>query len=59
MLLLPWCGLSGCRHNGEYVQTRGLMEQDLMDTVLGYLKDHESKGSKPFFVYYAPHAIHQ
>lgn len=46
------------RHNGRYIQTKGLMEQDLMDKVLGYLKDHERSG-KPFYMYYAPHAIHQ
>ncbi|KAF8072774.1 MAP1D [Scenedesmus sp. PABB004] len=47
------------RHNGAYVQTKGLMEQDLMDKVIGYLKQHEAPGAKPFFMYYAPHAIHQ
>lgn len=47
-----------CRHNGRYVQTKGLMEQDLMDKIIAYLKDHESSG-KPFYMYYAPHAIHQ
>jgi hypothetical protein len=35
------------------------MEQDLMDTMLGYVKRHEEPGSKPFMIYYAPHAIHQ
>lgn len=47
-----------CSHNGRYIQTRGLMEQDLMDKILGYLKEHESS-SKPFYMFYAPHAIHQ
>jgi len=47
-----------CRHNGVYVQTKGLMEQDLMDTMLSYLTRREQDGA-PFMVYYAPHAIHQ
>lgn len=47
-----------CRHNGVYVQTRGLMEQDLMDTMLSYLTRRE-QDEAPFTVYYAPHAIHQ
>jgi hypothetical protein len=46
------------RHNGVYVQTKGLMEQDLMDTMLAYLKRRE-EDSAPFVTYYAPHAIHQ
>lgn len=46
------------RHNGKYVQTKGLMEQDLMDRLLGFLRQREASG-KPFYVYYAPHAIHQ
>jgi hypothetical protein len=53
------CAYTPTRHNGRYVQTRGLMEQDLMDRILGYLKQHEAPGSKPFLMYYAPHAIHQ
>lgn len=46
------------RHNGVYVQTKGLMEQDLMDTLLSYLTRQEQDG-EPFMAYYAPHAIHQ
>jgi hypothetical protein len=41
-----------------YVQTKGLMEQDLMDTVLAYLKRREDDEA-PFVAFYAPHAIHQ
>ncbi|WIA28866.1 hypothetical protein OEZ86_011391 [Tetradesmus obliquus] len=47
------------RHNGNYIQTKGLMEQDLMDKIIGYLKQHEAEDAKPFYMYYAPHAIHQ
>lgn len=44
---------------GNYIQTKGLMEQDLMDKIIGYLKQHEAEDAKPFYMYYAPHAIHQ
>ncbi|WIA16297.1 hypothetical protein OEZ85_012998 [Tetradesmus obliquus] len=52
------------RHNGEYVQTEGLMEQDLMDKMLGWLSQQQQQqqggnSSQPFFLYYAPNAIHQ
>jgi hypothetical protein len=33
-----------CRHNGEYVQTRGLMEQVLMDKLLAFVKQREADG---------------
>jgi hypothetical protein len=58
VFLLSLCVFSWCRHNGVYVQTKGLMEQDLMDTTLSYLTRREQDGA-PFMVYYAPHAIHQ
>jgi hypothetical protein len=58
LFLLSLCVLCWCRHNGVYVQTKGLMEQDLMDTTLSYLTRREQDGA-PFMVYYAPHAIHQ
>lgn len=47
-----------CRHNGEYVQTYGLMEQVLMDKVLTYLH-HQQDSKQSFFLYYAPNAIHR
>lgn len=47
------------RHNGKYVQTYGLMEQDLMDKMLGYLDKQAANNTKPFYLYYAPNAIHQ
>lgn len=45
-------------HNGELVQTYGLMEQDLMDKILGWLDGRKGK-EQPFLMYYAPNAIHQ
>ncbi|KAF6259251.1 alkaline-phosphatase-like protein [Scenedesmus sp. NREL 46B-D3] len=47
------------RHNGKYIQTKGLMEQDLMDKIIQYLGNHEAADAQPFYMYYAPHAIHQ
>jgi hypothetical protein len=49
---------------GEYVQTEGLMEQDLMDKMLAWLEQQQQQqqggnSSQPFFLYYAPNAIHQ
>jgi hypothetical protein len=44
---------------GNYIQTKGLMEQDLMDKIIQYLGKHEADDAKPFYMYYAPHAIHQ
>jgi hypothetical protein len=44
---------------GNYIQTKGLMEQDLMDKIIQYLAKHEAADAKPFYMYYAPHAIHQ
>ncbi|WIA12915.1 hypothetical protein OEZ85_006532 [Tetradesmus obliquus] len=46
------------QHNGEYVQTHGLMEQVLMDKMLTWL-DYQAGSSQPFFLYYAPNAIHR
>jgi hypothetical protein len=50
-----WCVVPA----GNYIQTKGLMEQDLMDKIIQYLGKHEAAGAKPFYMYYAPHAIHQ
>jgi hypothetical protein len=58
MLLACYVLLLNCRHNGEYVQTYGLMEQDLMDKMLTWL-DYQRSSSQPFFLYYAPNAIHR
>jgi hypothetical protein len=48
---------------GHYVATEGLMEQDLMDKMLGWLDGQQQQqagnSSEPFFMYYAPNAIHQ
>jgi hypothetical protein len=46
-----------CRHNGKYVQTRGLVEQIMADKIIGFLKDRE-QDKQPFLTYYAPYAIH-
>ncbi|KAI8466606.1 MAG: alkaline-phosphatase-like protein [Monoraphidium minutum] len=46
------------RHNGKYVQTEGLMEQALMDTMIGWL-GNRTADPRPFAMYYAPNAIHQ
>lgn len=46
-----------CRHNGEYVQTEGLIEDVMADKLVAYL-DKQSKTDKPFFVYYATRSIH-
>ena len=35
------------------------MEQDLMDKMIGFLSQQEKGHHKPFFLYYAPNAIHQ
>ena len=45
------------RYNGEYVPTKGLMEQRLMDRIIDYLDDQKTNVD-PFFMYYAPHAPH-
>jgi hypothetical protein len=55
MLLACCCS---CRHNGEYKHTDGMMEQVLMDKMLGFLKDRQ-EDSKRFFTYYAPFSIHK
>jgi hypothetical protein len=34
------------------------MEQDLMDRMLTWL-DYQRSSSQPFFLYYAPNAIHR
>lgn len=47
-----------CRHNGVYEHTEGLMEQVLMDKMLGFLKQREDD-RKPFFTYYAPFSVHK
>lgn len=52
-------GCTAGRHNGYYVPTKGLMEQDLMDKMMGFLREQEQGHHKPFFLYYAPNAIHQ
>uniref|UniRef100_A0A383VC43 Sulfatase N-terminal domain-containing protein n=1 Tax=Tetradesmus obliquus TaxID=3088 RepID=A0A383VC43_TETOB len=46
------------RHNGAYKPTEGLMEQVLMDKLLGFLKKRQADG-QPFFTYYAPFSIHK
>ncbi|KAF6262205.1 alkaline-phosphatase-like protein [Scenedesmus sp. NREL 46B-D3] len=46
------------RHNGVYEHTEGLMEQVLMDKMLGFLKQREVD-RKPFFTYYAPFSVHK
>jgi hypothetical protein len=55
---LSKCAHNGCRYNGRYIQTKGLMEEVLMDKLLDYLEDHRKNSSKPFFTFYAPHAVH-
>ncbi|WIA15052.1 hypothetical protein OEZ85_001752 [Tetradesmus obliquus] len=45
------------RHNGRYVQTKGLVEQIMADKMLGFMKQRE-EDKQPFMVYYAPYAIH-
>jgi hypothetical protein len=47
-----------CRHNGAYKPTEGLMEQVLMDKLLGFLKQRQAD-DKAFFTYYAPFSIHK
>jgi hypothetical protein len=42
---------------GEYVQTKKWVDDQLMDQVLSFL-DRRAADNKPFFTYYAPHAIH-
>ena len=44
-------------HNGEYKQTKGLMEERLMDRMLTYLEGQKDSAS-PFFMYYASHVPH-
>jgi hypothetical protein len=39
------------------VQTKKWVDDQLMDQVLSFL-DRRAADSKPFFTYYAPHAIH-
>ena len=46
------------RHNGRYVQTQGMMEQVLVDSMAGFLQQRGKDGA-PFFMYYAPYAIHK
>ncbi|KAF6235444.1 alkaline-phosphatase-like protein [Scenedesmus sp. NREL 46B-D3] len=46
------------RHNGRYVQTEGMMEQVLVDKMAGFLKKRAAD-EQPFFMYYAPYAIHK
>jgi hypothetical protein len=46
------------RHNGRYVQTRGMMEQVLVDNMAGFLQQRAAD-DQPFFMYYAPYAIHK
>jgi hypothetical protein len=45
------------RYNGEYVQTKGLVEQIMADKIIGFLKQRE-QDRQPFLQYYAPYAIH-
>jgi hypothetical protein len=45
------------RYNGEYVQTKGLVEQIMADKIIGFLKERE-QDQQPFLQYYAPYAIH-
>lgn len=49
--------LLACRHNGEYVQTHGYLEDIMADKLTSYLDDQAAEG-EPFFVYYATHSIH-
>ncbi|KAF6254409.1 alkaline-phosphatase-like protein [Scenedesmus sp. NREL 46B-D3] len=44
-------------HNGTYVQTKKYLDEMLADNVLGYLNAQQNS-TKPFYMYYAPHAIH-
>lgn len=56
----PWpvTAMLLCRHNGRYVQTEGMMEQVLVDKMAGFLKKRAAD-EQPFFMYYAPYAIHK
>ncbi|WIA22268.1 hypothetical protein OEZ85_004589 [Tetradesmus obliquus] len=45
------------RHNGRYVQTKGLVEQIMADKLMVFMKQRE-QDQQPFMVYYAPYAIH-
>lgn len=45
--------------NGRYVQTKGLMEERVMDYLLEHLDDRRRHPDTPFLAYYALHAIHQ
>lgn len=47
-----------CRHNGKYAPTKGLMEQALLNRMIGFMQEREADGT-PFLTYYAPFAIHR
>jgi hypothetical protein len=55
-LHFQWC-VTVRRYNGEYVQTKGLVEQIMADKIIGFLKQRE-QDRQPFLQYYAPQAIH-
>ncbi|WIA18401.1 hypothetical protein OEZ85_009862 [Tetradesmus obliquus] len=46
------------RHNGKYAPTKGLMEQALLNRMIGFMQEREADGT-PFLTYYAPFAIHR
>jgi hypothetical protein len=39
------------------LQTKGLMEQVLVDNMIGFMQERR-QDKQPFMVYYAPYAIH-
>jgi hypothetical protein len=51
-----WC-VTVRRYNGDYIQTKGLLEQIMADKIIGFFKQRE-QDRQPFLTYYAPHAIH-
>ncbi|WIA14790.1 hypothetical protein OEZ85_003274 [Tetradesmus obliquus] len=45
------------RHNGKYVQTKGLMEPALVDRMVNFMQ-RQQQAKQPFLIYYAPYAVH-
>jgi hypothetical protein len=58
LLLLLLLLRDTCRRDGVYQLVQGYDQDILAADVLQYLQSREKDSSKPFFLYFAPNAVH-
>jgi hypothetical protein len=58
LLCCCYCCCCCCRRDGVYALAEGYNQDILSADVLQYLQSHKKDSRKPFFLYFAPNAVH-